>query len=157
MGVKSSALSKNDSRVFRSTDWTGRSQIPRITARTSTGSPRSSIKGKLGHSGRDTTLDYWKQSSCHNSTITYFWYLTSSVNPSIYDSAQNPSYSIQIWYILVNIALSILFLIIFHLIFVLTWASEWLWPAPPRCQIYPFTLFSLFLVYRLLVPIQIQL
>ena len=48
-------------RASRSTNWTGLmgySQVLRITIRTSTGSPRSCIKGKSGHSGRDTILDY---------------------------------------------------------------------------------------------------
>ena len=147
-------------RASRSTNWTGlmgRSQIPRITTRTSTGSLRSCIKGKLGHSGRHTVLDYWTLLSGYNSPITYLPYLTSLVIPSVYDSGRNQSYLNQIRYILINIAFSVLFLVIFHSISVLTWASDWLCPAPPRCQSYPFTFFSLFLVYRLLVPIQIQL
>ena len=147
-------------RASHSTNWTGlmdRSQIPRIMARTSMGSLRSCIKGKLGHFGRHTVLDYWTLLYVYNCPITYLPYWISLVNPSIYDSVWNQSYLSQIWYILVNIAFSILFFIIFHSISVLTWASEWLWSAPPQCQSYPFTPFSLFLVYRLLVPIQIQL
>ena len=39
---------------------------------------------------------------------------------------------------------------IFFIVNILTWASEWLWQAPPRCQGWP--AFFLFLVHRLLVP-----
>ena len=49
-----------------------------------TGSLRSCIKGKLGHFGTRIVLDYWTLLSGYNSLITYFWYLTSSVNPSVY-------------------------------------------------------------------------